>query len=259
MKKAILAVSYGTTYPEAIQSSIQAIEDTFRKAVPDYKVFRAFTGKRILDVLNQKGINIDSIEIALEKLVDARYDLVVVQPTHLMYGTEYKKIQETVVEYQERFQKIILGTPLLNTQEDIKIICQRLVSKFGLMADALVLAGHGSVRENTENLYSEIVRICRKLDYPDVYAAALEVSPTLEEILPDLRNKRYRSVAIIPLMVTAGKHTCRDFMGDGTESWKSRLERENFCVVPIMQGLGEYEEIRALYAEHLRKICGDTL
>ncbi len=259
MKKAILAVSYGTTYPEAITSSIQEIEDTFRRTAPDFDVFRAFTGKRVISILEQKGLFIDSAEIALKKLADHQYEIVVVQPTHLMYGTEYRKLQRVVSEFQDRFEKIILGTPLLRSQEDIEILCRIITKKFNSLADVLLLAGHGSAEENSSNLYADIVRFCRKLGYPDVYAAAVEAPPNLEDILPFLKNSRYHSVAIIPLMVTAGKHICRDLTGDGADSWKSRLEREGFSVIPVIHGLGEYEEIRILYAEHLGKLMYDKL
>lgn len=252
MKKAILSVSYGTTYPEAIVSSIQAIEDTFRQTTPDVEVFRAFTGERILRILKQKEIMIDSVEDALHKLCNAQYDVVIVQPTHLVYGTEYMKIQRTVAAFQERFQKIILGFPLLNNQEDIERVCCGIVKQYGSCTDTILLAGHGSAAENGGDLYTNIERICRQLNYTNVYAAALESSPTLDDILPRLKKVGYHSVSIVPLMVTAGKHTCRDLTGDGAESWKSRLVREGFEVIPITQGLGEYEEIRNLYADHLK-------
>ncbi len=254
MKKAILTVSYGTTYPEAIVSSIQAIEDTFRQTASDFEVFRAFTGKRVISRLEHKGILIDSVEEALQKLAEDRYNIVVVQPTHIMYGTEYRTLQRTVAEFQDRFQKIILGVPLLNTPEDIEKFCRIIVKKFSSSADALLLAGHGSSTEKESSLYMNITHICKKSNYINVYAAAMDSSPKLEDILPVLKNAGYRSVAIIPVMVTAGKHTCRDITGDEAESWKFKLEREGFEVIPIMHGLGEYEEIRALYADHLKML-----
>jgi len=255
MKKAILAVSYGSSYPEAIMTSILKIENTFHQTVPDFDVFRAFTGKKIIHALEQKGVYIDSLEEALQQLSDQQYDIVVVQPTHLMHGTEYGKIQRTVAVVQDRFKKILLGTPLINTQDDFEPLCKIIVKRFYDITDCVLLAGHGSAAENSKNLYLDINRICKQLGYPDVYAAAMESSPTLDEILFVLKNRGYHSVGIVPLMVTAGKHTCRDIMGDANNSWKSRLEQEGFSVVPIMRGLGEYEEVRALYSEHLRKIC----
>ena len=90
------------------------------------------------------------------------------------------------------------------------------------------------------------------MNYTNVYTAAIDSSPKLEDILPVLKKAGYRSVAIIPMVVTAGKHTCQDLTGDGESSWKFRLEQEGFDVIPIAQGLGEYEEIRAVYADHLK-------
>lgn len=254
MKKAILAASYGTTYPEAILSSVQEIEDTFRRTAPDFDVFRAFTGKRVISMLKQKGIFVDSLEGALRKLAEERYNIVVVQPTHIMHGTEYMTLQKTVFNFQGQFQKIILGVPLLNTSDDIERFLRVILKKFSSVADVLLLAGHGSSTENSGSLYTDITHICRKSDYTNVYAAAIDTSPKLEDILPVLKNAGYHSVAIIPVMVTAGKHICRDLMGDGAGSWKYILEREGFEVIAITQGLGEYEEVRTLYSDHLKML-----
>ena len=42
-KKAILAVSFGTTYIDSLEKSISAVEKRFTADFPDYDVKRAFT------------------------------------------------------------------------------------------------------------------------------------------------------------------------------------------------------------------------
>lgn len=42
--------------------------------------------------------------------------------------------------------------------------------------------------------------------------------------------------------------------GDEPDSWKSTLASQGFEVVPVVKGLGEYAEVREMYAEHLRRI-----
>ena len=43
MKKAILAVSFGTTYPDTLRQTIAATEQALAEAFPDWEVRRAFT------------------------------------------------------------------------------------------------------------------------------------------------------------------------------------------------------------------------
>ena len=44
-KKAILAVSFGTSVNETREKTIDVIEDSIRRAYPDYKLYRAWTSK----------------------------------------------------------------------------------------------------------------------------------------------------------------------------------------------------------------------
>ena len=70
-KKAILVVSFGTSYADTREKTIGAIEEDFRRAFPDYTVRRAFTSGMIIKKLRQRdGIEIDTVEQALQKLYD---------------------------------------------------------------------------------------------------------------------------------------------------------------------------------------------
>ncbi|MDK2937645.1 MAG: sirohydrochlorin cobaltochelatase, partial [Eubacteriaceae bacterium] len=40
-KKALLVISFGTSYPETRKKTIAATEDTLKKAYPEYDFFRA--------------------------------------------------------------------------------------------------------------------------------------------------------------------------------------------------------------------------
>lgn len=48
MKKAILVVSFGTSYPETREKTIEACEKRVAHEFPDYTVFRAFTSNKII-------------------------------------------------------------------------------------------------------------------------------------------------------------------------------------------------------------------
>ncbi len=54
MKKAILVVSFGTTYHESRMKTIEAIEQSIREEFPEYEVRRAFTSRIIIEILKKK-------------------------------------------------------------------------------------------------------------------------------------------------------------------------------------------------------------
>ena len=90
MKQAILAVSFGTTYPDTLEKTIAATEDALAAAYPGWPVFRAFTsGMIIKKPQGRDGLEIDNVAQAMARLEAAGYTQVAVQSTHVMHGEEY--------------------------------------------------------------------------------------------------------------------------------------------------------------------------
>ena len=54
MRKAILVVSFGTSFNETREKTIDAIENDIKNQYPDYKIYRAFTSKMIINKLKAK-------------------------------------------------------------------------------------------------------------------------------------------------------------------------------------------------------------
>ena len=50
-KKAILVVSFGTSYKETREKTIDAIENEIKNSFPDYTIYRAFTSTMIIKKL----------------------------------------------------------------------------------------------------------------------------------------------------------------------------------------------------------------
>ena len=50
-KKAILVVSFGTSYHDTRKVTIYAIKEDIKKAYPDHTIYRAWTSKIILNKL----------------------------------------------------------------------------------------------------------------------------------------------------------------------------------------------------------------
>ena len=68
-KKAILVVSFGTSYREGRAKALDVIEADMGLAFPGYEIRRAYTSSMIIRSLKERdGIFVDSVEEALLKL-----------------------------------------------------------------------------------------------------------------------------------------------------------------------------------------------
>ena len=114
MKKAILVVSFGTSYHETRKKTIEACENKIKESFKDYDFYRAFTSGMIINKLKKRdNMFIDNPSEALEKLYNAGYKEVVVQSLHIICGDEYNKLKDMVAQYEDKFDKISIGRPLL--------------------------------------------------------------------------------------------------------------------------------------------------
>ena len=117
--KVILVVSFGTSYKETREKTIEALEKTVAERYKDWEVRRAFTSKIIIKKLKERdGIYIDYISEALQKLVDDGVKDVVVMPTHVMNGTEYDFVKYYTESFTDKFDSLRISTPLLTTEKD---------------------------------------------------------------------------------------------------------------------------------------------
>ena len=92
-EKALLVISFGTSYVQTRERTIGAIERKLAERFPDREVRRAWTSSFIIrKVAKAEGLAIDTPEEALQKLVDAGATDVIVQPTHLSDGYENRRM-----------------------------------------------------------------------------------------------------------------------------------------------------------------------
>ena len=100
-KKAILAVSFGTSYQDTLERTIAAIEKELAAVFPDRMLLRAFTSGMICRKLKERdGIVIPSPAQALEQLLGEGVTDVVIQPTHVINGAEYDKLMAQAEPFQ---------------------------------------------------------------------------------------------------------------------------------------------------------------
>ncbi|MDD6855535.1 MAG: sirohydrochlorin cobaltochelatase, partial [Oscillospiraceae bacterium] len=101
MKKAILVVSFGTSYHDTLEKTILATEGAIAQANPGWEVRRAFTSTIIMrKLLARDNLQIDSVAQAMAKLEAEGFTHVAVQPTHVMHGEEYEKLLSMLEPYR---------------------------------------------------------------------------------------------------------------------------------------------------------------
>lgn len=254
MKQALLCVSFGTSMPSARQS-IEAVEMALRAAAPGHDFFRAFTSPTIRRILAGRGEAIPSPFQALDGLAAAGYDKVIVQPTHLLPGTEYEKLRGEVRAMAGAFGRLRLGLPLLADAADETALVRLLCNAYpACPGEALVLVGHGTEEHTANRVYSRLQAWFAAAARTDIFVGTVRGTPSLGDLRIRLKEAGFAAVHLVPLMLVAGDHVLNEMAGGGPGSWKNVLEADGLQVRCTLQGLGQLPAVQALYASHLRKI-----
>lgn len=256
-KPAILVVSYGCGYMDAGRRTLNRIEADIQAACPECPVCHAWTsGTLRRRLLEREGIRIPGVGEALRELLDQGIREAVVCPTHLLEGLENQSMTEEIQEYKEYFSRIVIGGPLLASDVDRKKVIQAVAGEIMLKpGEILVLMGHGS-RTGAEEGYQEVDRLLQESGHKDILLGTMRGELNLENVLYRIRRRNPGRVLLAPFMITAGKHALEDLGGEKESSWKSRIEAAGYPVECILKGLGEYEGIRRIFAEHAKDSCG---
>ena len=85
MKKALLVVSFGTSYHETREKTIDICEDKIKNSLKSHDFFRAYTSNMIINKIKKRdGIEIDNPIQALDKIYEQGYDEVIIQTLHII-------------------------------------------------------------------------------------------------------------------------------------------------------------------------------
>lgn len=276
MKRAILIVSFGTSYRDARERSLDLILQDVAEFVNgvimgrlaeqqnpatsvdgEILVYQAYTSGIILKALAGEGVQIPTVEGAVRQILAEGVKELIVVPTHMIPGIEYHKMLDILERYRSKFDKLIVTTTVLEKQQD----CERLVA---VLQEILtfqpdveyILMGHGT--EADANIrYSQMHEAFIKTGLDNVHIASVEAKPDLEDTMERLNKlkeqKVIAKVVVQPFMVVAGDHAKNDMAGE-QDSYVSRLLEAGFQVKAVVKGLGEYPGFRNIYLEKLKKV-----
>ena len=254
MKKALLVVSFGTSYHDTCEKNIVACERDLAASCPDRDLFRAFTSGMIIRKLKQRdGLDIDTPLEALQKLAEQGYDDVAVQSLHIINGDEYEKIAREVQSLRPLFKRLTLGTPLLSGHDDYVRLMQALEQQMPALNanEKVVFMGHGA-SHHAFAAYACLDHMMTAQRFP-ARVGAVESYPEVDVLIEGLRNEGVRAVHLMPLMLVAGDHAINDMASDEEDSWKTLFTAAGITATPWLRGLGENPVIRAMFVEHLHQ------
>ena len=244
MKKAILAVSFGTSHPEALAQSVFPMEQALARGCPGWEIRRAFTSERVISSLRQQGIPAEDVVQAMSRLEAEGFTHVAVQPLFVTPGSEYEKLQALLNPCRWRL-RLSVGAPLLGESSDFSAAAEALASWYPPCqpGEALILMGHGSAGGGTVYLrMAQALQEYRK----DICLAVMAGHPSLEDVLAQLAlRKEIQTLLLAPFLLTAGLHAHRELA-----LWAGRLREAGYPVSCLRQGLSQCTEIQKRFATH---------
>ena len=256
-KDAILVMTFGTTFADTRAKTIDAVEAAIQKAHPDIPVFEAYTSHIIIDRVKAKeGIQKMTPEEAFSKLKAEGYTRVAVVSLDVIPGMEYSYESIITKMQMSKFKELSLATPLMYFQgtegepDQVVDFLNAVKSQFPVMGkeDATLIMAHGTPHPGNA-YYSVIQDRIEKLGMNNVFVYSVEGRPNLDDVIPKLKAKGFKNVTLMPIMMVAGDHANNDMAGDDPDSHKSILTKAGFKVNTYIHGLGENENVRALYIQ----------
>lgn len=250
IKKALLVVSFGTSYKESLLRSIEACEKRLSTEFSSYEVRRAFTSHKIIEKLNREyNISIETPTMALERLYLEGFSDVLVQPLHIIPGFEYNdKILKPSEPFMNKFNSLVVGQPLLCTYDDYEDLLDslnRLISPLKT-SEFVLFMGHGT-NHPANSSYSCLQKIIDDRSLP-IQIGCVEAYPEIETVIKRLKDKNIKKIHLYPLMLVAGDHAINDMAGDDN-SWRSILETLGYEVECHLEGLGESSNIQDMFVK----------
>ncbi len=246
-KLAILMVHFGTTNDVARAKTYDTINTEVQKEFKNATVTQAYSSRIIIKILKERGIDFNTPLEMLEELQLDGYTHVVVQPTHIIDGVEMESLRRDVESVANKFKEVRLGRPLLYTPEDYTLTIDALKDEVKTTSDATLLVGHGTYEAITSSY--AMVDYMLKLDGDTSWSVAtIEGYPTFDQGVSMLERANAKSVTLVPFMFVAGEHAKNDIKGE----WKEELEKKGYKVDVVMKGMGENQEVRKIFIDHIK-------
>lgn len=259
-KKGILLVAFGSSVPQA-QVSFDNLDARVKKEFPNTPVHWAFTSHIIREKLAKQGKQLDSVAMALAKMMDQGFTTVAVQSLHTIRGEEFDDLIHTAHAFAGMpggIEKIRIGDPLLSSPKDMEDVTAAIIENIPAKrkkGEAFVLMGHGTPHPSNA-FYAALMFNLQRKD-PRIFVGTVEGAPTLDDISTMLKEKNIKNIYLTPFMSVAGDHARNDLAGDEEDSWKSILQKQGFTCTFVLKGTAEYDNMIDIWVAHLKAAMAD--
>lgn len=250
--KALLSVSFGTSYGKTREKTIDVLDEKLAQAFPDRAFYTAWTSTFIIRKLHREsGEHHDTLDEAFARLEADGADDLIVATSCLLAGNEMGKIASAARLWGSRpCRTLRVARPLLSSEADCHELARILRDEYAVPVgdDALLFMGHGSPHGGNQ-VYAQVQDALRQLACPKYFVATVEGSPTFDDVLPALLSCGAQRICLAPLMIVAGDHATNDLAGKEEDSWKSLLERRGLATHTILRGLGEFAGVHEMVCQ----------
>lgn len=244
-KNRIILANFGTTDSDG-QRVYASIERSVSCAFPNFEVVSAFTCSKFCS--NQSVF----IKNAFKQAASDNVSNLIIQPTHLMCGTDFANLLQMAMEWCPKFNALHVGRPLLDKSCDAMDVAKCLTSVFRGYP-AVVLMGHGSKQsENSE--YKALENAFASLGCDNFHIALLNGAPSLTNVRKRLKTLNVKNVLLAPLTLVAGVHAKTQMTGLSPNSFESILKQDGYETTCFLHGLGELPQIHEIYIRHIEQI-----
>lgn len=243
MRQAILIVLNCAVYGSAVEKTVGLLEKEMKLAYPSFSYSRCYSDPFIINQLREKGIFVKSVTEAMHQLSISGVDKVIVLPLHVFQDYDYSLVKKQVKKYKSFFEQMVLLKPLLACKNDY---------------DAFVCAiGQHISNSNDINLYlaereTRVTAVCKKLtksfhknQYIDFFVKAVPDSLQLKDIVKYARKSQKDTVRVFQLKFVPEVRP--DFEFNTCYYATERMENRGIATECVLQGLGEFSEVRRLY------------
>ena len=247
MNTPILIPAFGTT--ATALATYGHLDTAIRNHFSENEVIWSYSSRvATKKMVQQEEVAPFSLEGTLRQLEARQIGGVVVQSLHLLPGTEFHDLQRTIRSSGLAFAT---GLPLLTTPDDYEAIGEILRPTIDERpGKAILLLGHGTTHP-TWSAYYCLEKILRRKFGASIYVGALEKLPDSKSLPAEIQAAGFTEVCIIPFLLIAGMHYGRDIVGDGPNSWTTRLRNSGLSVEAISHGLGLFPGVEQLIIRHL--------
>lgn len=248
----IVVIAFGTS-TKALQS-YDALDLHIRRELPGHDIYRAFSSRRITDILGREaGSTCQSPAELLTALHQRGEPWAVVQSLHLMGGHEFDRL---ITETSYCKIRTSVGLPLLSHPLDYHELCMGLAPLIHSHPDqAILLVGHGTDHP-AWCAYPALENFMRHAFGPRVFVGAIEQFPDNGNVIEQIKATGHRKVCLIPLLLVAGMHFHRDITGANQHSWGARLAESGIEMEIIPEGLASLPAIGKIFCRHIRDALG---